>query len=120
MSDELDKLWRDRFELAARTAASLVPLVGGALAELVTEAIPRLRQERIVEYLRKLEVRLTAIEKEMVEGILEDREKIDLVEAGGFLAARATSRNRNCCKSAAEKKALTKWGTFGRCLTETK
>ena len=52
MSDQLDNDWRDRAALVTKVAASLVPVVGGPLAELVTEIIPRLRQDRIVEYLR--------------------------------------------------------------------
>ena len=58
MSDQLDNDWRDRAALITRISASLVPLVGGPLAELVTETIPRQRQERIVEYLRELNKRL--------------------------------------------------------------
>ena len=43
MSDQLDNDWRDRAALVTKVAASLVPVVGGPLAELVTEVIPRLR-----------------------------------------------------------------------------
>ena len=94
MSDHLDNDWRDRAALVTKVAASLVPVVGGPLAELVTESIPRLRQERIVEYLRKLDTRLATLEKEKVDDLLGDIKKIDLVESGGHLAARATSSER--------------------------
>ena len=77
-----------------KIAASLVPVVGGALAELVTEVIPRQRQARIIEYLRELDARLANLEKETVDGILADCEKVDLVESGGYIAARATSSER--------------------------
>jgi len=94
MPDPLDADWRDRAALATKVAASLVPLVGGPLAELVTEAIPRLRQERIVEYLRQINQRVETLEKEHVERVLDDRERIDLIESGGHLAARATTSER--------------------------
>ena len=94
MSDQLDKNLRDNIALVTKTAASLVPVIGGPLAELITEAIPRLRQDRIVEYLRQLNARLDTLEKEKVEHILTDVEKIDLIESGGFLAVRATTSDR--------------------------
>ena len=94
MSDQLDNDWRDRAALVTKVAASLVPVVGGPLAELVTEVIPRQRQDRIVEYLRELDRRMASLEREKVEGFLADAERIDLVESGGHLAARATSSER--------------------------
>ena len=94
MPDRLDADWRDRAALVTKIAASLVPVVGGPLAELITEAIPRLRQERIVEYLRDLDARTATLETEQANRILDDVEKIDLVESGGYLAARATTSER--------------------------
>ena len=94
MSDQLDNNWLDAIALVTKTAASLVPVIGGPLAELITERIPRLRQDRIVEYLRQLNARLETLEQEKVEHILADAEKIDLIESGGFLAARATTSDR--------------------------
>lgn len=94
MPDQLDTNWIDRAALVTKVAASLIPVVGGPLAELITEAIPRQRQARIVEYLRQLDVRLATMEKERVERVLADNEKIDLVESGAHLAARATTSER--------------------------
>ena len=94
MSDSLDTDWRDRAALVTKVAAGLVPLLGGPLAELITEAIPRLRQDRIVEYVRQLNQRVETLEKEHVERILDDQERIDLIESGGHLAARATTSER--------------------------
>ena len=94
MSDQLDKNWLDDIAQVTKIAASLVPVIGGPLAELITERIPRMRQDRIVEYLRQLNARLETLEKEKVEHILADVEKIDLIESGGFLAARATTSDR--------------------------
>ena len=94
MSDQLDSDKRDRLALVTKVAASLVPFVGGPLGELIAEVIPRQRQDRIVEYLRELETRLATLENEKVERILTDVEKVDLIESGGYLAARATSSER--------------------------
>lgn len=94
MADRLDPNWRDRVASVTRVAASLVPIVGGPLAEVVTEAIPRLRQERIVEFLRQLEARLACLERDRVESIFNDPEAIDMVESGGHLAARAVTSER--------------------------
>ena len=94
MPDKLDNDWRDRAALVTKVAASLVPIVGGPLAELITEIIPRQRQERIVEYLRALNTRLKMLETERINRIMADTEKVDLIESGGHLAARATSPER--------------------------
>ena len=94
MSDELDKTLRDHVALVTKMAASLVPLVGGPFAELISETIPRLRQDRIVEYLRQLNERIETLEQDLVKRLLADEERIDLVETGGHLAARATTSER--------------------------
>ncbi len=40
MSDQLDNNWLDDIALVTKAAASLVPVIGGPLAEMITEAIP--------------------------------------------------------------------------------
>ena len=94
MADELDANLRDRVAAATKIASSLIPLIGGPLGEAIVERIPRLRQDRIVTYLRQLNERIETLEKERVEHILADVEKIDLIETGGHLAARATTSKR--------------------------
>ena len=94
MSDELDRDWRDQTAFVTKIAASSVPIFGGPLGELITLTIPRLRQERIVEYVRQLGDRVQDLEDKFVKLILDDVEKIDLVETGAYLAARATTSDR--------------------------
>lgn len=94
MSDEPDKNARDCLTLAIRSTGGFLRLVGGPLAELITQSIPRLRQDRIVEYLRQLSERLAKLEQAHLLATLADSEKIDLIEAGGHLAARATTTER--------------------------
>ena len=94
MSDELNKNWKDQMAVVAKLVGSFVPVVGGPLSELIVQTIPRLRQERIVEYLRLLDERMMNLEHTQVAIVLADEQKIDLVETGGHLAARATTSQR--------------------------
>ena len=94
MPDELDNSWIDYTALVTKIAASLLPIVGGPLGEVIAETIPRLRQDRIVEYLRQLNERVETLGKEHVELILADEERIDLVETGGYCAARSATPDR--------------------------
>lgn len=94
MPDELDNSWVDYTALVKKIAAGIIPIVGGPLGEVIAEAIPQLRQDRIVQYLRQLNERIETLEKEHVERILADEERIDLVETGGHLAARSTTPDR--------------------------
>lgn len=94
MTDDLDDNWRDRLASGAKGAVSIVPLVGGPLGELVGEIIPGLRQDRVVQYLRSLAERVETLEEEKQQALFDDQERIDLVETGGHLAARATTSER--------------------------
>lgn len=94
MSNDLDNNAKDHLAAATRGALGAMPFVGGLLGELVTEIIPGLRQDRIVAYLRLLEERVAAMEGSSAKAALANPEKIDLIERGGFQAARATSPGR--------------------------
>lgn len=92
--DDLDDNMRDRLVAAAKGSANLIPLLGGPLGEVIGEVIPKQRQDRIVKYLRELEVRLKTLETETIRKALSEPAKIDLVETGGYQAARAISSER--------------------------
>lgn len=94
MSDDLENDLRDRLVATVKGAVSMIPFVGGPLGELITHVIPRQRQDRIVEYLRGLSEKLKTLELLVVEKALSDPEQIDLIETGGYLAARATTPAR--------------------------
>lgn len=94
MSDELDTNAKDRLVAATRGALNAVPFAGGILGELITEVIPGQRHDRIVAYVRLLETRIAAMEAVSASAALTHPEKIDLIERGGFQAARATSSER--------------------------
>lgn len=94
MTDQLDANSLDRFSSITKIAGSLVLLVGGPLSALITETIPNLRLDRIIKYIRILEERLERLEKDEIDKFQTDPEKVDLVESGGYLAARSTSSER--------------------------
>jgi len=94
MNDELDDNIKDRLVSATKAATSLVPFLGGPLGEVIGEIIPNLRQDRIVKYIRKLEHRLSSLETTQISDALASPVKIDLIETGGYQAARAISNER--------------------------
>ena len=93
-TDQLDTNWLDRATSSAKLIGSLVPLIGGPLSVLIAETIPNQRLDRIVKYLRYINERLANLEKKEIEGLLNDPERINLVESGGYIAARSTSPDR--------------------------
>lgn len=94
MSDGLDNQTRDHLVALTRGAANAVPFVGGLLGELVTTVIPEQRQDRIVRYLRELGARMEKLESGVAKAAVQNPEKIDLIESGGYLSVRATSQER--------------------------
>lgn len=93
-SDGLDDNLRDRLVAIGKGAVSLVPLAGGPLAEIVGAVIPGQRADRIAAYLRALSARIAAFEIDVQQTLAKSAVKIDLIEEGGFQAARATSTER--------------------------
>lgn len=94
MADELDENANDQLVAITKGVTSLLPLVGGVVGEIVGVTIPNQRADRIVKYLRELGDRITTLEEEQQTAIKQDPERIDLVEEGGFQAARATTDER--------------------------
>lgn len=94
LPDQLDNQYVDHLAAIGRSIASVVPLAGGLLAEVVGTVIPGQRADRIATYLRELNVRLELLADDVKAGLASNAEKIDLIEEGGFQAARATSSHR--------------------------
>lgn len=92
--DELDDSWKDKLVAISKGVVGLVPMVGGPLAEIVGMVVPGQRADRIAAYLRGLAVRVDGLEEELRRGVVTNVEKIDLIEEGGYQAARATSGKR--------------------------
>lgn len=92
--DSLDDNLRDKLVAIGKGVASVVPLAGGIMAEVVGVVIPEQRADRIAAYLRALTSRVDELTQEMRDGLSANTEKIDLIEEGGFQSARATSQER--------------------------
>jgi hypothetical protein len=94
ISDGLNDNWVDRAVAATKGAAGLLPLFGGPLAEIIGVVVPGQRVDRIAAYVRELGSRVERLDAEARRGLASNAEKIDLIEEGGYQAARATSRER--------------------------
>ena len=94
MNDGLDDNLRDKLVAIGKGVANLIPFAGGLIGEVVGLAIPTQRADRIAQYLRELTLRVENLATEIKDRILLDEEMIDLIEEGGFQAARATSSER--------------------------
>ena len=92
--DELDDNLRDRLVAAGKAVASLVPHAGGVLGEILGAVIPGQRADRITKYLRQLSLRIDSLEASMRSKIAADPTMIELIEEGGYQAARALSDTR--------------------------
>lgn len=92
--NELDDNLKDHLVAVARGVTSLVPIVGGFMGELVTATIPNQRADRIAAYLSRLAERVDRLNAELQAKIFHDPIRIDLIEEGGFQAARALSQER--------------------------
>jgi hypothetical protein len=84
----------DKFVFGARASVSLVPFVGGALAEIVGQLIPGQRVDRIQKYAELLNERIEALPKEIIEELLKNDKLISLIEDSFYSASRATSEER--------------------------
>lgn len=92
--DPLEDDYRDQLVAIGKGAVSLVPLVGGPLAEIIGSAIPNQRADRIASYVRRLSDRIDAMDAEVRDGLAASAAKVDLVVEGGYQAARALSPER--------------------------
>lgn len=92
--DPLEDDYRDQLATIGKGVASLVPLVGGPLAEIIGIAIPNQRADRIATYVRGLEARIQRLSEEMKADLASSSAKIDLIEEGGYQSARAMSPER--------------------------
>ena len=92
--DPLDDDYRDQLVAIGTGAVSLVPLIGGPLAEIIGAAVPNQRADRIATYVRELDRRIEAMSSEVKEALIASAAKVDLIEEGGYQSARAISKER--------------------------
>ncbi|WP_260598290.1 hypothetical protein [Sphingomonas endolithica] len=92
--DPLDDDYRDQLVAIGKGAVSLVPLIGGPLAENIGVAIPNQRADRIAGYVRGLDTRISELSADLQAALASNAPKIDLVVEGGYQSARAMSQAR--------------------------
>jgi hypothetical protein len=85
----------DRWAAIGRAFAGALPYIGPSIQELLTATIPNQRLDRIIDSLQRLERRLSATERELLERrITSDRAATDLLEEGMVQATRAVDGSR--------------------------
>lgn len=96
MSEEID-LSTNEFDIAAMTAKSVfgaIPGVGSLLSELTSAIIPNQRFDRLIEYVKILNDKISQIPQDVLEIIKNDPYFIDLIEEGFIQASRAITKDR--------------------------
>ena len=78
----------------ARGSLNLIPIIGPFFAEIFGATIPKQRIDRISNFATELDLRLMAIEKEVLEREVENEEFIDLIEEGFRQASASLGEDR--------------------------
>ncbi len=86
--------YRDQLVAIGKGAASLIPLIGGPLGEIIGVAIPNQRADRIAAYVRGLDARVGQLSEELQSRLSSNAAKLDLIVEGGYQSARAMSSER--------------------------
>lgn len=85
---------QDRVLALTRGVIGAIPGVGSILAEIVSQFIPNQRAARVEEFLLLLGARVQALECPPSTSQMTSAHAIDLIEEGGFQAARALTSDR--------------------------
>lgn len=94
-SQRLDPNVSDRTAALVRGVFGAVPVLGPAVSEIIGALIPQQRQDRIVEVVRRLDARLSDVERERIRTSIRGNESDrDLLEEALLQAARAVSDDR--------------------------
>lgn len=80
--------------MALRSAVGWIPFAGPILSEVITQLIPNQRQDRMADYLRRLNEKLEHLTDEIMKKNSSTIDGIDLFEEGAFQSSRATSDER--------------------------
>lgn len=86
----------DYIAAVTRVVGSAIPVVGGLLTEVITQIIPKQKIDRLVEYLKIIDQRLSYQEEkiERFKAAVESDQGSDLFEEGMVQASRALSDER--------------------------
>ncbi len=93
---ELDTDTTDLAAAAARGIAGACPVIGGLVAEAVNHVIPNQKLDRVADFLRYLDERVSALDNDLgrVTERLRDKHGLDLLEEGVVQASRALTEER--------------------------
>lgn len=94
MPDNLDKNLLDRTVASFGVFSDFLGLLGGPLATALEEILPKLREDRIVIFIRSLAEKLELIDCKIDEIAARDPQNIRLIETGMLFAARAAKERR--------------------------
>lgn len=94
MTDKLDQNATDYVVCATKSALGMVPFAGSLLAELAGSIIPKQRMDRLIDYARKLEHRLSDLDQDAIRIKLSDENFTDLLEESARQAAQAITDER--------------------------
>ncbi|WP_010448476.1 hypothetical protein [Vibrio rotiferianus] len=84
----------DALVASTKSVFGAVPIAGPFLSELVGCIIPNQRVDRLTNYVKQLEVRLSSIESSKLKNATSSPEGIDLIEEGFVQAARTMTDER--------------------------
>lgn len=84
----------DYVTAGAKAALGLVPFAGSLLAEIAGSVIPRQRVDRIVDFTKLLEARISNLEQRHIANAMNNEDFTDLTEEALRQASRATTPER--------------------------
>ncbi len=84
----------DRIATVLRAVTGALPVVGAALAEIITDIVPDQRLERVEKYLLYLQEELTRLSPDHIQHRMKELAAIDLIEDGAYQAVRALTDER--------------------------
>lgn len=92
----LDANQTDLVAAVTRGIAGTVPVIGGLIAEVINHLIPNQRIDRVVDWLRLLDAKVTGVEDGLARATehLRSQEGLDLFEEGLIQASRSVSEER--------------------------
>lgn len=91
---ELDNDSKDLLVSVAKGVAGTVPVIGSLVAEAIGALIPAQRLDRVVEYLKQLEIEVTT-RFDRFEANIRTPDGLDVMEEGLLQAARSVTPERN-------------------------
>ena len=92
--NNVDKNKRDVVVSVGKGASSMIPIIGPLVAELIDNLIPNHRFDRLTEFVKELDRRLSCLDDEKLKEYFKDPECVDMIEEGFWQAARALSKER--------------------------